>query len=60
MLSRMNKFCFSQLKKSTQFRNMLTNGQTNFIMEAHNGLSCKIVEEAGFQGIWASGLSMSA
>lgn len=39
---------------------MLTNGETNFIMEAHNGLSCKIVEEAGFQGIWASGLSMSA
>ena len=29
-------------------------------MEAHNGLSAKIVEEAGFEGIWASGLSMSA
>ncbi len=29
-------------------------------MEAHNGLSAKIVEEAGFKGIWASGLSMSA
>ena len=29
-------------------------------MEAHNGLSAKIVEEAGFAGIWASGLSMSA
>jgi phosphoenolpyruvate phosphomutase len=29
-------------------------------MEAHNGLSAKIVEEAGFPGIWASGLSMSA
>ena len=29
-------------------------------MEAHNGLSAKIVEEAGFQGIWASGLSISA
>lgn len=39
---------------------MLTNGQTNFIMEAHNGLSAKIVEEAGFKGIWASGLSISA
>lgn len=61
MLSRVNKLFFSQaVKKSTQFRNLLTNGQTNFIMEAHNGLSCKIVEEAGFQGIWASGLSMSA
>jgi phosphoenolpyruvate phosphomutase len=29
-------------------------------MEAHNGLSAKIVQEAGFKGIWASGLSISA
>ena len=29
-------------------------------MEAHNGLSAKIVEEAGFKGIWASGLSIAA
>lgn len=29
-------------------------------MEAHNGLSAKIVEEAGFEGIWASGLTVSA
>jgi phosphoenolpyruvate phosphomutase len=29
-------------------------------MEAHDGLSAKIVEEAGFSGIWASGLTISA
>lgn len=29
-------------------------------MEAHNGLSAKIVQNAGFNGIWASGLSLSA
>ena len=29
-------------------------------MEAHNGISAKIVEEAGFPAIWASGLSVSA
>ena len=29
-------------------------------MEAHNGLSAKIVEGTGFRGIWASGLSISA
>jgi len=29
-------------------------------MEAHNGLSAKIVQESGFKGIWASGLSISA
>jgi phosphoenolpyruvate phosphomutase len=28
-------------------------------MEAHNGLSAKIVQETGFSGIWASGLSIS-
>jgi phosphoenolpyruvate phosphomutase len=31
-----------------------------FLMEAHNGLSAKIAEEAGFLGLWASGLSISA
>jgi phosphoenolpyruvate phosphomutase len=29
-------------------------------MEAHSGLSARIVEETGFGGIWASGLSISA
>src|SRR4051812_33173707 len=31
-----------------------------FLMEAHNGLSARIVEEAGFEAVWASGLSISA
>jgi phosphoenolpyruvate phosphomutase len=47
-------------KKSTQFKNLLLSPQLEFICEAHNGLSAKIVEEAGFHGIWASGLSISA
>lgn len=46
--------------KSLQFRELLTSPDLQFIMEAHNGLSAKIVEEAGFKGIWASGLSISA
>ncbi len=29
-------------------------------MEAHNGLSAKLCEEAGFEAIWGSGLSISA
>src|SRR5512144_2372230 len=29
-------------------------------MEAHNGLSARIAEEAGLRGLWASGLSISA
>ncbi len=43
-----------------QFRNLLVSEQLEFICEAHNGLSAKIVQEAGFRGIWASGLSISA
>ena len=27
-------------------------------MEAHNGISARIVQEAGFKGIWASGLAL--
>ncbi|CAD5123918.1 DgyrCDS12226 [Dimorphilus gyrociliatus] len=46
--------------KTTALRRMLTSDKLEFLMEAHNGLSAKIVEEAGFCGIWASGLSMSA
>ncbi len=29
--------------------------ELEFLMEAHNGLSARIVREAGFKGIWASG-----
>jgi phosphoenolpyruvate phosphomutase len=43
-----------------QFKNLLQSEQLEFICEAHNGLSAKIVQEAGFRGIWASGLSISA
>ena len=39
---------------------LLLSEQLEFICEAHNGLSAKIVQEAGFRGIWASGLSISA
>ena len=48
------------LRKTTQLRNLLLSDQTEFILEAHNGLAAKIVEEAGFKGIWGSGLALSA
>ncbi len=48
------------LSATTQFRNLLLSDRLEFICEAHNGLSAKIVQEAGFKGIWASGLSISA
>jgi phosphoenolpyruvate phosphomutase len=46
--------------KSRQLKGLLHSGQLEFLMEAHDGLSAKIVEEAGFKGIWASGLCLSA
>jgi len=39
---------------------MLDSDRIEFLMEAHNGLSARIVEEAGHRGIWASGLAISA
>jgi choline kinase len=47
-------------KKTTQLRHLLQSGTTGFIMEAHSGLSARIVEVAGFKGIWGSGLTLSA
>ncbi len=47
-------------KKTTQFRSLLNSSKLEFLCEAHNGLSAKICEEAGFKGLWASGLCLSA
>jgi phosphoenolpyruvate phosphomutase len=46
--------------RSAKLRHMLHSAELEFLMEAHNGLSARIVREAGFKGIWASGLSISA
>ncbi len=46
--------------RSARLRQMLLSDQLEFLMEAHNGLSARIAREAGFSGIWASGLSISA
>ena len=48
------------MKKTTQLKNMLGSLDLEFLMEAHNGLSARIVEQSGFKGVWASGLSISA
>lgn len=34
-------------RKTTQLKEMLLSPETEFLMEAHSGLSAKIVEEAG-------------
>ena len=53
-------FCKDGQKKTSALKEMLKSKDLEFIMEAHNGLSAKIVEQTGFKGIWASGLSISA
>jgi len=50
----------TEATRSEKLRTMLESSELEFLMEAHNGLSARIVREAGFKGIWASGLSISA
>ncbi|MFH8220953.1 phosphoenolpyruvate mutase [Streptomyces sp. NPDC018057] len=47
-------------EKTSMLRHLLRRPEISFLMEAHNGLSAKLVERAGFEGIWASGLSIAA
>ena len=48
------------VSRFARLREVLTGPRLGFLMEAHNGLSAKIAEEAGFEALWASGLTMSA
>ena len=47
-------------RKSTQFRQLLSSSRLEYLLEAHNAISARIGEEAGFRGLWASGLCLSA
>lgn len=46
--------------RSATLRDLLQRPGLDFLMEAHHGLSARLVEEAGFGAIWASGLALSA
>ncbi|TNJ66562.1 phosphoenolpyruvate mutase [Paenibacillus hemerocallicola] len=48
------------MKKTSMLKHLIGTQNLEFLMEAHNGLSAKVVEETGFKGIWASGLTISA
>jgi phosphoenolpyruvate phosphomutase len=45
--------------RTTLLKNLIQSATLSFLIEAHNGLSARIAEEAGFKAIWASGLSIS-
>lgn len=46
--------------RAHRLRTLLESPKRAILMEAHNGLSAKLAEEAGFEALWASGLSISA
>lgn len=50
----------AEQRRTLRFRQLLHSPQLEFLMEAHNGISARIAEEAGFKGLWAGGLCMSA
>lgn len=42
----------STLRKTTQLKNLINSKELEFLMEAHNGISARIAQDAGFKGIW--------
>lgn len=44
----------------TRLRSLIGAADTTFLMEVHNGLSARLATKVGFQGLWASGLSMAS
>lgn len=53
-------FTEKPINKNQRLRAMIASPELNFLMESHNALSAKIAEQAGFSGLWASGLTISA
>ena len=48
------------MTKASRLRELLSRNRIIRVAGAHNGMSAKLVEEAGFDAIWASGLEISA
>jgi phosphoenolpyruvate phosphomutase len=48
------------MNKAQAFRKLLSRSEPVVLAGAHNALSAKLVEEAGFEAIWGSGFEISA
>ena len=48
------------MRHTAALRRLVARPELAFLMEAHDGLSARIASEAGFEGVWASGLTVSA
>ena len=46
--------------RTGRLRALIESPNLSVLMEAHNGLSARLAAEAGFEGLWASGLSISS
>jgi phosphoenolpyruvate phosphomutase len=47
------------MSKATKLRDLFKSKKLIRIVGAHNGLSARLVEKNGFEGVWASGLEVS-
>ncbi|ABE54447.1 2,3-dimethylmalate lyase [Shewanella denitrificans OS217] len=54
------KGLYKHQNKKRTLKDILLSPTTEYLMEAHNAISAKIIEEVGFSGIWASGLTISS
>jgi phosphonopyruvate hydrolase len=48
------------MNKAAKLRELVSRNDLTVIAGAHNGLSAKLVQQAGFDGVWSSGLEISA
>ena len=48
------------MSKTKRLKELFLSKEMTVLMEAHNGLTAKIAQEAGFTALWGSGLSISA
>ena len=48
------------MSKAAKLRELLGRPQATLLAGAHNGLTAKLVEEAGFDGVWAGGFEINA
>lgn len=60
ILETLTKHRTLQMTKNQTLRRALEDGKLFTAMAAHNPLSAKLAEEAGFGGIWGSGFELSA
>jgi len=56
-VTKLSEYTFAM---ANTLRSVVRSKNLSFLMEAHSGLSARIAEEAGFEGLWGSGLSISA